>query len=251
MQIIPAMYIKDGKPAVFRPGEWEEMEFLSSDPYELIEKLDHHKIQRIFLIDIDAARGEGKNNSGLIASLANTTVSDIEVGGGIDKIDYLKSLQYAGVDHFVLSAVVFDDEEFMVQLSQDDSIKNERILIGLGLMNGALTSLGWRKVISDEGLRDIISHCIELGFKRFICADIDTDNPERGPDLLFYKELIQEFPDAQFSAAGHINTFDDVNALKKIGVKEVIVGNRLYKEEEILDQVIAYNSLEEEASTNE
>ena len=249
MQIIPALYIKDGKPAVFRPGEWEEMEFLPFDPYKLIERLDQHKIQRVFLIDIDAARGEGKNNSGLIASLSNTTVADLEVGGGLTNMDFLKSLQYAGVDHFVLSAVVFDDEEFLVRLSEDETIKNDRILVAVGLLNGVLTSLGWRKVISAEGLRDIISRCIELGFKRFICADIDTDQPDRGPDLLFYKELVQEFPDAQFSAAGHINTFEDVEALKELGIKEVIVGNRIYKEEDVLDQVIAYNAHEE--TTNE
>lgn len=246
MQIIPALYIQDGKAASYIPGQYESIHYLEKDPYEVIDFLGKHDVQRIILLDIDAARGTELNNKSLIGSLANTTVPDLEVGGGINDIEYLKTLQFAGVDYFIIGSAVFKNFDLITEICQSEHIKTERILVALEMLDGRLTTLGWTEPVTDKSLNEVIRQCMEQGITRFIISDLNSDHPEQGPDVTFYKELVAEFPEAIFSASGHIHSFDDVEALKQVGVAEVVVGNEIYEHEEWVEKITAYNSREEE-----
>lgn len=241
MQIVPALYIKDGKPAAYTPGEFDHIDFLDFDPYDLIAEICKHKVQRIYLVDMDASGTEGKNNRALITSLANTTVAEVEAGGGITNMDYLKSLKYAGVDYFVIGSAAFENQDFLKEISEASHVDNDEITISLDLLDGRLTCHGWTQPVDDQTMRSLIQGSIELGFSRFICTDIDTTHPNNGPDILFYKELVEQFPDVTFLASGHINNFQDVEDLRAVGIKEVIVGNEIYKDLSLLDQISEYN----------
>lgn len=251
MQIIPALYIHQGKPASYTPGQYESIEYIEQDAYELIELLGKHDVQRIILLDIDAAKQGEENNKGLIGSLSNIAVPDLEVGGGINDMDYLKTLQYAGVDYFILGSAVFQNFDLIKEICESDSVKTDRVLISLDMLDGKLTALGWTQEVEDKAMADVIRDCMEYGLRRFIITDVNSDHPEQGPDLTFYSELVEAFPEAIFSAAGHIRSFEDVEALKKVGVAEVVVGNEIYHEEEWMDQITAYNKKEAEAAAEE
>ncbi|MDX2248979.1 MAG: HisA/HisF-related TIM barrel protein [Bacteroidia bacterium] len=244
MQIIPALYIKEGKPAIYRPGDYDRIEFLPYDPYDLIDEISRHHVQRIYIVDVDASLQNTENNKALIVSLANTTIPDLEVGGGINNIDYIKSLQYSGVDYFVLGSVVFENFAFLEEISQAKHIGNEKIMISLDLLDGKLTSHGWTMIMDDATIRSMIKKCIDLGFSRFICTDINSTHRESGPDILFYKELVEQFPDVLFAASGQINTFEDIDNLKAVGIKEAIVGNSIYRDFSLLDRISEYNRKE-------
>ena len=242
MQIIPALYIKDGKAAIYSPGNYEDLEYLAQDPYDLIDQLGRYEgIQRIHLVDIDASLKGGMNNHGLIGSLANVSVPDLQVAGGIDDMEHLKSLQYAGADYFVLGSVVLSNFDFLHQISEVTHIKNDRIEISLDVLNGRLTTHGWTEAVDDYTIRSLIRACSNLGFSRFLCTDIDAYRKDLGPDYVFFQTLIEQFPDLIFSAAGNIRDFDDVEALKSVGVVEVVVGDEIYKEEGLLEEISAYN----------
>jgi phosphoribosylformimino-5-aminoimidazole carboxamide ribotide isomerase len=86
---------------------------------------------------------------------------------------------------------------------------------------------------------------MEFGLNRFIITDVSTDTPESGPDITFYTEVMEAFPEAEISASGHIHTFDHLDALKAIGIKEVVVGEKIYQEEGLMDKISAFNSREE------
>lgn len=247
MQIIPALYIQDGKAASYIPGNYESISYLDKDPYEVINLLGKHDVQRIILLDIDAAKGTGENNKSLIGSLSNLTVPDLEVGGGINDMEYLKTLQFAGVDYFILGSAVFKNFDLIKEICESDHIKTDRILISLDMLDGRLTTLGWTEAVTEKPLSDVIRECMEFGISRFIISDLNSDHPENGPDLTFYSELIEEFPGAIFSASGHIHSFEDIEALKKVGVSEVIVGNEIYQHEEWMEKISAYNSREEDS----
>lgn len=251
MQIIPALYIHQGKPASYTPGLYDTITYLDHDAYEMIDLLGKHDVQRIILLDIDAAKQGEENNKGLIGSLSNIAVPDLEVGGGINDMDYLKTLQYAGVDYFILGSAVFQNFDLIKEICESESVKTDRVLISLDMLDGKLTALGWTQEVENKGLTDVIRDCMEYGLKRFIITDVNSDHPEQGPDLTFYSELVEAFPEAIFSASGHIRSFEDVEALKKVGVAEVVVGNEIYQEEEWMDQITAYNKKEAEEAAEE
>jgi len=241
MLIIPALYIKDGKTAAFRPGDYENLDFLNLDPYKLIERLSDHDIERIYLVDLDASQDNDANNKGLIGSLANTTIPDIMVGGGIKSMGYIKSLQYGGVDFFVIGTSAANDLPFLEEICAAKHIKNERITIAFDMLDGHLTSHGFSKENDKPQLHELISRSIDLGLSRFLITDIDSANEDRKLDLDFFSELTNTYPEATFAASGHIRSFEDIDNLKAVGIKEVIIGDQIYKEPSIIKEVARYN----------
>ncbi len=246
MQIIPALNIHNGKPCVYIAGKIEQIEYIDRDPYELIQEVGNHHIRRMHLTDVDAYIPDGDPNTGLIGSLSNTCVIDLEVGGGIRTMDYLKSLQYAGVDYFVLGSVVYDNFDFLLEIANADHVKNERILISLDVMDGQLFFHGWSEPVTGVTPKELMWKCINAGFNRFIITDVER--AEKGPNFDFYKDLTQQFSGAIIGAAGKINSFEDVEKLEEIGIAEVLVGNRIYKEEGLLEVLSEFNKVREKKS---
>jgi len=239
MQIVPALNIHNGKPCVYIAGKIEDIQYIDKDPYDLIQEIGNYHIQRIHLTDVDAYVPDGKPNTGLLGSLANTCVVDLEVGGGIHNMDYVKSLQYAGVDYFVLGSVVYDNFDFLNEIAAADHVKNERILISLDVLDGQLFFHGWSQPVTGITPKELMWKCMNAGFYRFIVTDVERTS--KGPNFDFYRELLEQFSGATLGAAGKINTFEDIEKLEEIGVNEVLVGNRIYKEEGLLDVVSEFN----------
>lgn len=243
MRIVPALFIKEGKAAIYNAGNFKEIKFLEEDPYDIIARLDKLDIGHIGLVDVDASLGKS-NNAGLIGSLANITVCTLHVGGGINDLDYLKSLQYAGVDYFIIGSAVHEDPELLKTIAAADHIKNERISIAVDICDGKLYYHGWEDDL-DVSLNHFIHEAIDLGFSRFLLTDITTDSESPLPDVAFYQSLTESFPDCHFVAAGRIDSFADIDALSTTGVDAVVVGNKIYKDENLLKQVAAFNKRKE------
>lgn len=238
MQIVPAIYLKDGKLAAYKPGNYNEIEFLNQDPYDFISKIDKLEIETIGMIDVDSTLGD-HTNTGLIGSLANVTVADVYVGGGILEMEYLKSLQFAGVNYFILGTAVFEKPEFLKTLAVEDHVQNDKVVVSLDILDGQVTYHGWTES-SDISIKDLIAQCQSLGFDNFIINDVHEDQ-SRGPNLSLFKALIEVFPNGSFVASGQIRSFEDIESLGKLGVKAVVVGNQIYKKKGLLERIAAYN----------
>lgn len=246
MQIIPALYIKNGRLAAYCPGDYENMDFLDQDPYELLAELDRHNVQRILLVDIDASLASPEDNRALIGSLANTTVSELEVAGGIRHMDYLKSLQYAGVDYFVLGSALYDNFELVETLVEVEHVKADRLMIAIDVQDGRLITHGWTDVVEDLSPETVIEKCVNIGINRFVITAMNSENPDASPDLEFYRRLLGLFPDIHITASGHVRTFADIDDMKEAGIAEVIVGNEIFREPALMDEIFEYNKTEQE-----
>ncbi len=241
MQITPALYIKNGKATAFHPAGFNLISYNEKDPYELISDMDKIGIRKIHLVDADANDKDG-DNAGLIGSLANTAVMDLQVGGGITDIQHLKSLQYAGVDKFVLGSVVIDNFDFVKELGENEEVKNEKIVIGLDLIEGQLTCHGWQQIVSSITLPQLMYKCINAGFTNFLVSEISRMIFEYGgPNIPLYEELVKEFPGAHIAASGQIFSFDDVKKLEEVGIQEAIIGDNIFRDENLLSQIKAFN----------
>ncbi|MEM9983767.1 MAG: HisA/HisF-related TIM barrel protein [Bacteroidota bacterium] len=245
MQIIPVLCITDGKVAAFKPG-FQEYVLLEEKPYDLITRLNQANIMRTHLVDIDGARHDGQNNMGLIGSLANLTVSQLAVAGGIETLDYIRSLRFAGADLFVLGSVVYEKPELLDEIIASTQIKPSCIIIGLDLIDGKLRFHGWQEEADQEEVHAVIRRMVEMGFTRFLVTDIDTQHLDQGPDLAFFGSLVQDFPKVKFTAAGHIETYTDINRLKEAGVHEVLVGDTFYDDAKKIKKLSDYNQSEGE-----
>jgi phosphoribosylformimino-5-aminoimidazole carboxamide ribonucleotide (ProFAR) isomerase len=246
MQIIPALCIADGKVAAFRPGYNDALP-LPDDPYQLMERLGKADILRIHLVDIDAARHEGITNLGLIGSLANVCIPQLEVAGGLQSLDHIRSLRFGGADLFVLGSVVYEKPQFLEEIIRSMTIKPDSIMIALDLVKGELTFHSWKEKVQEEDLYGVIRRMLDLGFTRVLVTDVDIERKDQGPDVAFLTDLVQKFPQVKFTLAGHIRDYADIDRLKAAGVHEVIVGQEFYQDDAALKRISDYNLAEGEA----
>lgn len=240
MQIIPALYIKDHRFALFQPGNRSYVEPLAADPYELITQLGMLDVPRIHIIDQDTWTDTPSCNTGLIGSLSNMCQQKIEVGGGIRNMDALRRLIDAGLSYFVLGSALFDNFSFLVEIGKDIQCPNRNFLISIDVNQGASAAPG-RASAEKTRTTQLIRRCIDLGFSRFIINDLNTFQLDDGPDVGFYRSLVEAFPAATFSAAGRIISLEHVEMLSKVGVAEVMVGNEIYLEDGLLEQISQFN----------
>ena len=236
MQIIPALYLKHQRFALFQPGN-RALEYLSDDPYALIGSLSVLDVPRIHIIDQDSWGDSPSPNTGLIGSLGKICGQRIEAGGGIRDMDALRRLRHAGVNYFVIGSALFDHFSFLVEISKDPHFPNSHFLISIDINKGKLAHAGHQGI----SVQQLIQKCIDLGFRRFIVNDLNTFRINDGPDVRFYRSLVEGFPSATFSASGRIITLEHIESLEKAGVAEVMVGNEIYLEAGLLDQVSRFN----------
>jgi len=62
-----------------------------------------------------------------------------------------------------------------------------------------------------------------------LCTDIQRDGLLQGPNIPLYQRLVSEFPDIKWLASGGIANLQDIAALHKVGIQNVIVGKALYE----------------------
>ncbi len=240
MQIIPALYLKHQRFALFQPGNRSYVECLSDDPYQLITSLSALNVPRIHIIDQDSWTHSPSPNTGLIGSLGKICRQPIEVGGGIRDMDSLRRLHRAGLRYFVIGAALFEHFAFLVEISKDAQFPNSHFLLSIDIQKGKIAHAGHA---GHEGasVRQLVQKCIDLGFSRFIVNDLYTFRIDEGPDVRFYRDMIESFPSATFSASGRIITLEHIESLEKVGVAEAMIGNEIYLEAGLLDQVSHFN----------
>lgn len=245
MQIIPALYIKHHRFALFQPGNPSYIEYLPTDPYELVSTLAELNIPRIHVIDQDTWSEKLSPNTGLIGSLCKLCNSRLEVGGGIRNLTFLHRLKAAGVQYFVVGSALYDNFSFLVEISKDSQFSNQNFLISIDIDKGKLAHSG-SSIDKSISAKHLIRKCMDLGFNRFILNDLDIFQVEAGPDVCFYRSMTEAFPTATFSASGRVITMEHIEALQKVNVVEAMVGNEIYRIPGLLEQISQFNSQHEQ-----
>ena len=83
MKIIPAVDLLDGRCVRLHKGNYDQVTVYYENPAEAADYFRSIGIPRIHVVDLDAARGQGKNNREALRKIAAVFDGEIEVGGGV------------------------------------------------------------------------------------------------------------------------------------------------------------------------
>jgi|GEM_PF-3315665 len=235
MQIIPALYIKDNKIGIYPPDNYLFVETIADNPYDYVDNICAAGADTLLLVDTDNLTGEG-SNAPLIGSLCNITLATLYVRGGINNIDYLHSLQYGGVDKFVLDRCVFADEAFLQNLGQIAGFKEAKVIVALDVIDRRVASFKDQKP-SSETAEEAIEECLNLGFTHFLITDLNPDRDE--PDFDFFEDISNKYPQCFFIAGGDIYKPEHVQRFKQLGLEAVLIGGAVYQSKELLQNILS------------
>jgi phosphoribosylformimino-5-aminoimidazole carboxamide ribotide isomerase len=238
-EIIPAIWIYEGKCVRLTRGDFASGEIISHNPLQLARSFEEHGMSQVHLVDLDGAqRGEPKNYH-ILETIAGHTELKIDFTGGITTDgDVNKAFEY-GARTITASSIATRNPEKFAQWIISYGREKIKLAADINPADYKIKIEGWiRKTEID--LFDHIDHFFERGLKYLKCSDISRDGVMDGPNLDLYKKIRDRYPDLSLIASGGVRTSDDFRKLKQLGLSGVVFGSAFYENKISIEDIDAF-----------
>lgn len=227
MNIIPAIDILNGKCVRLLKGNYSDVTVYNENPIEQVKIFKNAGFKNIHIVDLNAAKTGGDENLEIIQNISCIENIEIQVGGGIRKIEKATQLLSNNIRRIIVGTAAITNDAFRDQLK--NYIDVNKIIFGLdfNLSNDTplLSIHGWTKS-TDINLYDYIKN--NKWIKNILATDISVDGTLKGPNLNIYKNLLTN-KNINLIASGGIGSLEDINNLRSILCNECVVGKAIYE----------------------
>ncbi|WP_256012592.1 HisA/HisF-related TIM barrel protein [Desertivirga xinjiangensis] len=242
MYIIPAIDILDKKVVRLREGNYNEATLYDVTLEEMIEKYQSNGTEFVHIIDLNGAKGDFSNQEYLFDIIQKTEMK-VQYGGGVRSIDKVKELLDAGIHRVIVGTQAITNPDFLPQLSEDLCGKekcSDQIVVAIDVLDEVIKYSGWMES-SPIKLMDYVDRCLNLGFFRFLCTDINKDGKLAGAGVELYQKLLDHSPFIKLIASGGISSMDDIRAVQEIKVEACVVGKAIYEGHITIEEIKDWN----------
>lgn len=237
MKIIPAIDIIDGKCVRLTQGDYAKKTIYGVDPLEIAKQFEDAGLKHLHLVDLDGARSAGIVNWRILEKITEATQLDVDFGGGLKSTKDLEIAFSCGAKQLTIGSMA---ARFPTQfLEWCEIYGTSRIILGADVKNGMIAANGWIDSTDNQYL-PFVTFFIEQGVRSVICTDISKDGMLAGVADLMYAELINKLPNIELIASGGVSQLSDLELVKNIGCKGVIIGKALYENKISLKELEAY-----------
>lgn len=224
MRIYPAIDIIDGKCVRLVQGKYDQQTTFNEDPVSVAKMWEAQGGEFIHIVDLDGAKSGDMPNFDLIAEIAASVSTPVEVGGGIRNMEAVRRYLEAGIRRVILGTSAITDRVF---LQEAVHMYKDRIVVGIDAKDGHVAIHGWEQV-SDITADALARDVARMGVRTIIYTDIATDGMLKGPNLSAMREMVAAVPGVDIVASGGVSNLSDIELLKETGVEGAIVGKALY-----------------------
>jgi phosphoribosylformimino-5-aminoimidazole carboxamide ribotide isomerase len=242
MYIIPAIDILDGKVVRLREGDYNQKTVYDVSIAEMIETYRSNGTEFIHIIDLNGAKGDFSNQAALFEIIRKTDMK-VQYGGGIRTIKQVTDLLDAGIQRVIVGTQAITNPDFLQELSTEVGKKYDyanRIVIAIDVLDEVIKYSGWMES-SPIKLMDYVDKCLQLGFFRFLCTDINKDGKLGGAAIDLYRKLLDHSPFIKLIASGGISSMQDIEELAALDIRSVVVGKAIYENRVSIDEIKEWN----------
>jgi phosphoribosylformimino-5-aminoimidazole carboxamide ribotide isomerase len=242
MYIIPAIDILDGKVVRLTEGDYNQKTVYEVSIAEMIETYRYNGTEFIHIIDLNGAKGDFSNQQTLFEIIRKTDMK-VQYGGGIRTIEQVTNLLDAGIHRVIVGTQAITNPNFLEELSKEVGKKYDyanRIVVAIDVLDEVIKYSGWMES-SPIKLMDYIDKCLELGFFRFLCTDIDKDGKLGGAAVELYQKLLEHSPFIKLIASGGISSMADIEELAKYNIRSCVVGKAIYENRITIEEIKQWN----------
>ena len=242
MYIIPAIDILDKKVVRLREGDYKQVTQYDVSLEEMIEKYQSQGTQFIHVIDLNGAKNDFSNQEYLFNIIRKTDMK-VQYGGGVRSIDKVKELIGAGIHRVIVGTQAITNPDFLTELSKAMCGSNQcsdQVVVAIDVLDEVIKYSGWMES-SPIKLMDYVDKCLNLGFFRFLCTDINKDGKLGGAGIELYQKLLDHSPFIKLIASGGVSSMKDIEALNKIKVESCVVGKAIYENKITIEEIKNWN----------
>ncbi|NOX38449.1 MAG: hypothetical protein GXO78_13025 [Calditrichaeota bacterium] len=241
MQVISAINLRRSKvffgdgADVPSPGDdtW-------NDPIHVARELEKRGVDKLHVVDIDAALEQGENNVPIIKQIVKAVNIPVQVAGGIRQLVQIDELLQAGVDQVVLGTLAVQYPNLLYQIVRNFS--PDRIAVSLDILGDQIRYLGWQKSV-EMPIKIFIRLVESQGVNRIIFTDIERVHTMQGINFEKIKE-IAEYTRAMLTIAGGVRSVTDIQHVEKLRryrVDSIIIGKAIFSDNmDLLNQIQQY-----------
>ncbi len=219
-RVIPAVDIKSGKCVQLQQGD-EKRKIIEIDDVVGVAKGWVEKGAKILhLIDLDGSFRGRLVHENLILEISRFV--DVQVGGGIRDSKTAENLLNKGIRKVIIGTLAVKNPDEVIKLAEKYP---NRIIIAIDSRKGEVVVKGWRESskLSPLDLAKIYEDCdVE-----FLYTNVDVEGLMRGVDYSSIKNVVENIGKPVIVAGG-VSTAKDVERIKEIGAKGVVIGSALY-----------------------
>jgi len=224
--LVPAIDLRGGRCVRLLHGDPEQETRYADDPVLRARRFVADGAQRLHVVDLDGAFGEGENLAALRAICAAVDVP-VQTGGGIRSLDDVRARFAAGAAYAILGTMLIEAPAAARAIAE---AHGERIIAGVDARGSRVATRGWR---TESGVdRDaFVAELATWGIRRTIYTEIGRDGAGTGYDAEALTAVAHASP-MHVTASGGAKTIADLQALASRTpptVDQAIVGRALYE----------------------
>lgn len=233
MLVIPAIDILGGRCVRLLRGDYANPTVYSDDPVDVAAGFAAAGAERIHLVDLDAARGQGDNHE-LILAIVRRDDLKVQVAGGIRSEVQVDRLFAAGANVVVMGTAAVREPRLLERCARNHT---GRVLAALDVRGDQPSVHGWTE---SEPLKVgiLLARWDVLPLAGVIFTSIERDGTLEGPDLKTLAR-VRAMTSLPIQYSGGISSIDEVRAVAKAGASAVILGKALYEGRVKLEDALA------------
>lgn len=229
MQLIPAIDLLDGEVVRLAQGDFAQRTRYGREPVALARDFAAAGARELHVVDLNAARGDARDNRELVRRLAGAAGLAVQCGGGVRDEARVVELLEAGAARVVVGSLAVRDPARVIAWLE--RFGAERIVPALDVR---LTPAGTPEVLLDGwreasglSLWPLLASYVDAGLTHLLCTDVERDGTLAGPNATLYRAILSRHPGLRLQASGGIGGDDDIERLRAAGVPAAIAGRAL------------------------
>jgi len=219
MQVIPSLDLQNGRSRlVWWPGASTGSGTPTDRAAAIAKALVSQGAPAIHLVDLDGAAQGRPANLEAIGSIARAVAKPLQLAGGVDGPEQIKTAYAAGATRVVMPlwAVVEDS----VTLAECLRIGGDWLAVGMDARPESLHGYPWRHR-TEPRLEDLLIELHAAGVRRFVFSHVGAE----GVGLV---GRLADGLEAEVLVAGGVTTLNGLRELRDAGVSGVILGEALF-----------------------
>ena len=227
MWIIPSIDLIEGKCVRLLKGGYSDKTVYSARPGDTAMDFEAAGAKWIHIVDLDAAKGQRRNNRDVIRKIRRSVSCRIEVGGGIRSEEDVEELLNGGVDRLSLGTILVQEPDTVAGWVRR---YGKRFTGDIAALDGIVRIKGWE---SDGGMTDesLAERIKAIGIETVIYTNISQDGTLTGPDIEGTNR-IAERSGLSVILSGGISSNQDIETVCRLrhpGVEGIITGKAVFE----------------------